>query len=66
MGKKCTLKNKFKTKELADTFAQDYMNRIALTFYPMTSYYCYKHNAYHVGHNAYSNKKVGGLTDFQS
>ena len=66
MGKKCTLKNKFKTKELADNFAVDYMQRIVLTFYPMTSYYCYKHNAYHVGHNSYSNKKVGGLTDFQS
>jgi len=63
MGKKCTRKRKFKTRELADAFAQDYMHRIALTFHPMASYYCHKHNSYHVGHNAYAKRMIAYDTE---
>lgn len=56
MSKKCTYKRKFKTRASAESFAQGYMQRIALTFYPMIAYYCNKHNCYHVGHDKYSER----------
>jgi len=54
MSKPCRHKIKFKTATKAKDFAQTYMENIALTFYPMVAFYCFRHGCYHVGHDKYA------------
>lgn len=64
MGKDCKYKQIFRTKDLADNFAQDYMHRIVITLHPMVSFYCKKHRCYHVGHDRFSNQNKMGVDKF--
>lgn len=49
----CASKLRFATKQLAQSAADSYMARIALTFAPMTAYSCASHGCWHIGHDRF-------------
>ena len=51
--KSCKSKHRFKTKQEADKFAEEYMNMVAMTFEKMVPYFCVRHNIWHIGHDIF-------------
>ncbi len=47
----CTDKIRHATMLDAQTAADAYHGAIALTFYPMTPYFCWDHTCWHIGHD---------------
>ena len=56
MAKSCTEKQKFKTSEEAQVFADGYINRVVMMFNPVAPYWCEPHTSWHIGHNKYQQK----------
>ena len=56
-GKDCKNKEKFSDKIEADLYSIMYNNERALMFSPIESYYCAKHNCWHIGHS-FEKKRV--------
>ena len=51
--KSCKSKHRFKTKQEADKFAEEYMNMVAMTFEKRFPYFCVRHNIWHIGHDIF-------------
>ena len=49
--KKCNQKKRYDTKELAQAHCERMLSRVPLQLTPMEPYYCYRHQAWHVGHD---------------
>ena len=49
--KKCSQKKKYDTKELAQAHCEQMLSRVPLQLTPMEPYFCYRHEAWHVGHD---------------
>jgi len=59
--KTCKLKQRFKDKLDADSYALEYNNERVLMFTPVESYFCYKHSCWHIGHKYDTRRKVDTL-----
>jgi len=55
--KTCKSKHRFKTKQEADKFAEEYMDMVAMTFHPMVPYFCERHGIWHIGHDIFQKQE---------
>lgn len=55
--KTCKSKHRFKTKQEADKFAEEYMDMVAMTFHPMVPYFCERHSIWHIGHDIFQKQE---------
>ena len=51
--KKCHNKYRFKHYQEAFNFAKEYMEQVAMAFYPMVPYWCKRHDLWHIGHDSF-------------
>ena len=49
--KKCSKKKRFRSREEAQAHCERMLLRVPLQLTPMEPYYCYRHEAWHVGHD---------------
>jgi len=49
--KKCSKKKRYSTKEEAQVHCERMLLRVPLQLTPMEPYFCYRHEAWHVGHD---------------
>ena len=55
--KKCRNKYRFKHYQEAFNFAKEYMEQVAMTFYPMVPYWCKRHDLWHIGHDSFKKQE---------
>ena len=56
---KCSKKKRYRNREEAQAHCERMLLRVPLQLTPMEPYYCYRHEAWHVGHDwlKYSNER---------
>ena len=63
---KCKNKQSFKEYKDALEFAEDYMDKVSLTFHPMVPYWCERHDIWHIGHNSFIKREYKVDAEFSS